>query len=297
MIVERGLVIREPWISHILAGRKIWEMRSKSTSIRGWIGLIRGGSGQVFGVARITESRAPLSRENYMDFQEQHRIPSAMLEDVLANNWIHPWVLADVRPLSLPLAYKHKSGAVTFVNLDASVGLALGRVASDAAPEQISTEFSEADDQPVRVPQPMPLPKTTSQSPAPIAPAQQAITEGDAKSVTFVFRPERAHARATLNSAGDLVVLAGSTAMRNGSPLVKRDRAERDKLVRSGVLVPHSDADLYVFKRDYAFTSSSKAAGIIKDGNASGPKLWIDPASGKALRDYHTQQHRTDGEQ
>jgi hypothetical protein len=36
----RGLVIAEPWISQILAGRKTWEMRASATNIRGRIGLI-----------------------------------------------------------------------------------------------------------------------------------------------------------------------------------------------------------------------------------------------------------------
>jgi len=36
-----GLIIREPWISHILSGAKTWEMRTTPTRYRGPIGLIR----------------------------------------------------------------------------------------------------------------------------------------------------------------------------------------------------------------------------------------------------------------
>ena len=43
----KGLIVDEPWISKILAGEKIWEMRSKTTAVRGQIGLIRKGSGAV----------------------------------------------------------------------------------------------------------------------------------------------------------------------------------------------------------------------------------------------------------
>src|SRR5947209_18338036 len=49
----KALIIREPWIGHILSGAKTWEMRTSKTSLRGRIGLIRKGSGVVVGVADI----------------------------------------------------------------------------------------------------------------------------------------------------------------------------------------------------------------------------------------------------
>ena len=92
----------------------------------------------------------------------------------------------------------------------------------------------------------------------------------------LVLRPQSAQAFGRSTATG-FVVRAGSTAMKDGSPRVKRDRPLRDKLVREGVLVLHSNRDLYVFTRDYEFTSASPAAGIVKDGNASGPQLWTKP--------------------
>jgi len=81
---------------------------------------------------------------------------------------------------------------------------------------------------------------------------------------------------------GSFLVLSGSTALKNSSAMKKRDREERDRLVRTGVLVPHSDPELLVFTRDQELSSPSRAA---KDGNASGPQLWIDIATGKSLKD------------
>ncbi len=37
----KALVIRSPWIDLILAGSKTWEMRTKPTSIRGRVALIK----------------------------------------------------------------------------------------------------------------------------------------------------------------------------------------------------------------------------------------------------------------
>lgn len=66
------------------------------------------------------------------------------------------------------------------------------------------------------------------------------------------------------------MVRAGSTAMREGTPNEKRDRPKRDSLVSEGVLVSSNDAALFVFSRDYLFSSKSLAAGVVIDGNSNG---------------------------
>lgn len=100
----------------------------------------------------------------------------------------------------------------------------------------------------------------------------------------FVMSPQKAEALGRPEAEGFLV-RKGSTAMREGSPRVKRDRNERDRLVREGVLVQDSDPDLFRFSRDYLFGSSSVAGGIIKDGNCSGPQSWRRRRDGKTMKE------------
>ncbi|WP_431298469.1 DUF4357 domain-containing protein [Tabrizicola sp. BL-A-41-H6] len=100
----------------------------------------------------------------------------------------------------------------------------------------------------------------------------------------FVLRAQKAQAFGRPEADGFLV-RKGSTAMREGSPQVKRDREERDRLVRQGVLIPDSDPDLFRFSRDNLFGSSSVAGGVVKDGNCSGPQSWCRPTDGKTLKD------------
>ena len=100
----------------------------------------------------------------------------------------------------------------------------------------------------------------------------------------FVMRPQKAQAFGRPEANGFLV-RKGSTAMREGSARVKRDREERDRLVRQMVLVPDSDPDLYRFSCDYLFGSSSLAGGIVKDGNCSGPQSWRRPSDGKTIKE------------
>ncbi len=118
MRITKGLIIADPWIGYILGGTKDWEMGSTGASHRGWFGLIRKGTGAVYGVARLIEAGAPLSPEEMIATFERHRIPEHMIRSGEVAKWNTPWKLADVRRLDRPVAYRHKSGAVTWVELD-----------------------------------------------------------------------------------------------------------------------------------------------------------------------------------
>lgn len=120
MRITKGLIIADPWIGYILDGTKDWEMRSSATSHRGWFGLIRKGTGAVYGVARLTDIVRPLSPAEMMAAHEHHRIPDHMIRSGEVAKWNTPWKLADVRRFDRPVPYRHKSGAVTWVELDAA---------------------------------------------------------------------------------------------------------------------------------------------------------------------------------
>ena len=66
------------------------------------------------------------------------------------------------------------------------------------------------------------------------------------------------------------IVRQDSTAMRVGSPDKKRDRPERDRLVEQGVLVADENPALFRFSVDHVFSSQSRAAGVVIDGNSNG---------------------------
>ncbi len=129
MRVTKGLIISDPWIGYILGGTKDWEMRSSGASHRGWFGLIRKGAGAVYGVARLIEVGAPLSPAEMIATFGHHRIPEHMIRSGEVAKWNTPWKLADVRRLDRPVPYRHKSGAVTWVELD------------DAAIDGVASQF------------------------------------------------------------------------------------------------------------------------------------------------------------
>lgn len=121
MAVTRGLIIDTPWIDHILEGRKDWEMRAQPTAIRGWVALIRKGSGNVVGLAKIVECGKALGTDAMIEAFDHHRIPERMIRSGEVAKWVVPWKLADVLPLAQPVPYDHKNGAVIWVTLSEEV--------------------------------------------------------------------------------------------------------------------------------------------------------------------------------
>lgn len=144
-----GLLIREPWIGLILSGRKTWEMRTTGCRKRGRVALIRAGSGLVVGVAEIVGSLDPLDTlDAYAAGEPYHAIGPAEQRAAFEGNWRTPWILRNVLALPRPVPYRHPSGAVTWVTLDATVANAIeeqltppaqgGRPAPAAPPSSVT---------------------------------------------------------------------------------------------------------------------------------------------------------------
>ncbi|WP_338466390.1 DUF6538 domain-containing protein [Novosphingobium sp. ZN18A2] len=123
----KGIIIDEPWISEILAGRKSWEMRGKSWSHRGEVALIRKGSGLIVGLARMTDCLERLDEAGLRRSEHKHRIPPQKMAMAIENRWMVPWVLEDVQRLAPPIPYVHKFGAQTPVNIDEQAQLEVRR--------------------------------------------------------------------------------------------------------------------------------------------------------------------------
>lgn len=123
--IQKGLVVREPWIDLLLSGEKTWEMRAQRPSYRGWIGLIRKGSGMVSGVARLAEVGDPLSPEEMVAGFGKHRIPEAIIRSGEVSKWTTPWKLTDVRALREPVSYRHPNGAIGLFSLAPEVSAAI----------------------------------------------------------------------------------------------------------------------------------------------------------------------------
>lgn len=126
MLVSKGLVIADPWIGYILDGKKTWEMRSSNTSARGPIGLIRKGTGAIWGIAKLVDVGRSLSQAEMLATIDKHCIPAGMIQSGEVKKWATPWILADILRLPKPVRYSHPSGAVTWVKLSEAVTQEIG---------------------------------------------------------------------------------------------------------------------------------------------------------------------------
>lgn len=112
-MIERALIVDKPWIDLILSGEKIWEMRSRSTNIRGRIGLIEKGSGLIVGEVDIVNSLV-LGLPYLKDKIHKHQVD----DFGLLEKWNVAWVLQYPGRYKEPVPYKHPKGAVVWVKVN-----------------------------------------------------------------------------------------------------------------------------------------------------------------------------------
>lgn len=112
----KGLIIKPYWADLILSGDKVWEIRNRQTHQRGKIGVIKSGSGKVFGTVDLVDCKN-LSFTDYMDSRDKHCIQTgqAPYPDRAHDMWA--WVLKNPVIYPNPVPYTHPQGAVIWVNL------------------------------------------------------------------------------------------------------------------------------------------------------------------------------------
>lgn len=115
----KALIIKQPWIDLILAGKKTIEIRGSKTNIRGKIALIASGTGQVIGTCMVNESINLAEEADLSDVV----IKSCVDETTIRSFYKNPngWVLSDAKRLTTPVKYKHPMGAIIWVKLEESV--------------------------------------------------------------------------------------------------------------------------------------------------------------------------------
>jgi hypothetical protein len=113
---DRALLIRTPFIDQVLAGSKTWEIRTRSTNVRGTIGLIRSGSGTVVGTCELVDVIGPL---RYGEFKRNARKWGGKPSEVRRGDHLqfYAWVLRKAKRFRSPVPYRHPNGAIIWVRL------------------------------------------------------------------------------------------------------------------------------------------------------------------------------------
>jgi hypothetical protein len=66
----RGLIVRDPYASQLLNGQKIWDIRGRSTQIRGSVVIVKQGTGKAFGIANLVRVLGPLDLDDLVSSPE-----------------------------------------------------------------------------------------------------------------------------------------------------------------------------------------------------------------------------------
>lgn len=119
-VPTRGLVIRQPWLDHIMAGRKRWEIRSRPCRVSGIIALIEAGHGRIRAVAHLTACRGPLQPEDWIEAARDGDIVGPEAQALGYLN-AYAWELGQVQSLRHPVPYVHPRGAIIWVRLPQEV--------------------------------------------------------------------------------------------------------------------------------------------------------------------------------
>lgn len=110
-----GLILKGRWLDLILSGEKNLEIRGQTTTKRGKVGLIKSGTGLVFGEVEIVGTFV-IQRDSFGLYYSGHLVGANTLE-TLNYKVIHAWMLANPICYPEPIAYTHPRGAITWVDL------------------------------------------------------------------------------------------------------------------------------------------------------------------------------------
>ncbi|MGF9644057.1 ASCH domain-containing protein [Paenibacillus sp. MABNS29] len=117
-----GLIIKPNWADMVLSGIKPWEIRGSRTHKRGTIGIIKSGSGLVYGTANLVDC-IPLTMYEWAANKDKHHVDYVDIDYKTP----YAWVMQNPIIYPEPIPYKHPQGAVIWVKLPDKVSRGGGK--------------------------------------------------------------------------------------------------------------------------------------------------------------------------
>uniref|UniRef100_A0A7C6E0Y1 ASCH domain-containing protein n=1 Tax=Thermus tengchongensis TaxID=1214928 RepID=A0A7C6E0Y1_9DEIN len=110
-----GLIVREPYASLIVEGKKTWEIRKRKTRHRGPLGIVSGG--YLIGQADVVGVEGPFRVEELLPHQDKHLAEEAFLKAYAGDEPLFAWVLENAFRYEKPFYVPRRPGRVMFVDL------------------------------------------------------------------------------------------------------------------------------------------------------------------------------------
>ncbi|MDM7324310.1 MAG: ASCH domain-containing protein [Thermus sp.] len=114
-IPKRGLIVREPYASLIVDGKKTWEIRKHKTRHRGPLGII--AHGYLIGQTDVVGVEGPFTVEELLAHQEKHLAEESFLRAYAQGQPLYAWILERSLRYPHPLFVPKKAGRIMFVDL------------------------------------------------------------------------------------------------------------------------------------------------------------------------------------
>ncbi|USS39948.1 ASCH domain-containing protein [Thermococcus aggregans] len=111
----KGLIVKEPFASWIVEGKKEWEIRKSSTKIRGEVYIINRGF--AIGKAELVDVLGPFTPEELKDYKEKHMAEYDFLKEYSNGKKLYAWVFKNPVKFEKPLEVIMPKGAQIWVNI------------------------------------------------------------------------------------------------------------------------------------------------------------------------------------
>ncbi len=109
--IKRALIIMPDPLALILSGKKRWEIRGRTTKIRGKIFLAQSGTGKIYGQTELVDA-IKMSRKIFNDNFSKHRASGSF-----DPAYCHAWIFKNTKKFKKPRPYFHPKGAIIWVKL------------------------------------------------------------------------------------------------------------------------------------------------------------------------------------
>ena len=111
----RGLIVREPYATWIVEGKKIWEIRKQNTKIRGEILIIN--KRRALGRVKLVDVLGPFTAEELVKHKDKHLADYEFLKLYSKGKPLYAWVLSDAEKFDNPKKVEIASGARIWANV------------------------------------------------------------------------------------------------------------------------------------------------------------------------------------
>ena len=111
----KGLIVREPFASWIVEGKKIWEIRKSSTKIRGEIFII--SKKKAIGKVELVDVLGPFTPEELANHKDKHLADYDFLKKYAKGKKLYVWVLSNPQKFKEPKEIIMANGAQIWVNI------------------------------------------------------------------------------------------------------------------------------------------------------------------------------------